>query len=63
MRNAYGRLGPAWPSLDRVMTRVMARVTTKPYRQPYDRYSAPARSSAATYPNVIAGPIVEPAPA
>ena len=59
MRNAYGRLVPAWPSLDRVMTRLM----TRPNRQPYDRYSAPARSIPATYPNVIAGPIVDPAPA
>lgn len=55
MRNAYGRLAPAWSSLDRLMTR--------PNRPPYDGYSAPARSIAATYPNVIAGPIVEPAPA
>jgi hypothetical protein len=55
MRNAYGRLVPAWPSLDHTMTR--------PGHRPYDGYSAPARSSAATYPNVIAGPIVEPAPA
>ena len=55
MRNAYGRLAPAWPSLDRAMTR--------PRRRAYDPYSAPARSIPATYPNVIAGPIVEPAPA
>jgi hypothetical protein len=55
MRNAYGCLIPAWPSLDRMMTR--------PNRQPYDRYSTPAKSIPATYPNVIAGPIVDPAPA
>jgi hypothetical protein len=55
MRNAYGRLASAWPSLDPVMT--------GPGQRAYDRYNAPARSSAATYPNVIAGPIVEPAPA
>lgn len=55
MRNAYGGLASAWSSLDPVMT--------GPRQQLYDRYSAPARSSAATYPNVIAGPIVEPAPA
>ncbi len=55
VRNAYGRLAPARASLDRAMT--------GPEHRRYDRYSAPARSSAATYPNVIAGPIVEPAPA
>ena len=55
MRNAYGGLASAWSSLDPVMT--------GPRQRLHDRYSAPARSSAATYPNVIAGPIVEPAPA
>lgn len=47
MRNTYGDLAPARPSLDPTMTR--------PGHQRYDGYSAPPHPSAATYANVIAG--------
>jgi hypothetical protein len=39
------------------------RLLEAPGRRRPDRYSTPAMSRAAMYPNVIAGPIVEPAPA